>query len=83
MLVDGVDRQSDDFHVAPVELRLDLGHVAELGGAHRREILGVREQHSPGVADPVVKADPAFGGRRFEIRRGIVDLQCHGSSPSA
>ena len=40
-----------------VELGLDLGHVAELGRADRREVLRVREQHGPRVADPVVEAD--------------------------
>ena len=34
MLVDGVDRKPDDFHVPAVELGLELGHIAELGGAH-------------------------------------------------
>ena len=36
---------------------LILRHVAEFGRADRREILGVREQHRPGIADPVVKMD--------------------------
>ena len=49
----GVDRQADDLHVALVELGLELGHVAELGRAHRGEVLGVGEQHGPRVADPV------------------------------
>jgi hypothetical protein len=43
MIVDGIDGKPDDFHVAPVELRLEPGHIAELGGAHRSEILGMRE----------------------------------------
>ena len=79
--VDRIDRQADDLDAALVELRLDLGHVAELGGADRREILGVREQHRPLVADPVVEFDLAFGGLRLEIRRGVVDRQCHGKPP--
>src|SRR5262249_17486931 len=36
-----VDGQSDDLDAALVELGLDLGHIAELGGAHWREILRV------------------------------------------
>jgi hypothetical protein len=42
-----------------VEFRLELRHVAELGGAHRGEVLGMREQHGPRVADPVVEPDLA------------------------
>ena len=73
----GVDRQADDLHAAPVELGLDARHVAELGRAHRREVLGVREQHRPGVADPVVELDRALGGLRLEVRRGVAELQSH------
>jgi hypothetical protein len=81
MLVDGVDGKPDDFHVAPVELRLELGHIAELGGTHRGEILRVREQHCPRVADPVMKADAALGSGSFEVGGSITDLQCHSRSP--
>src|SRR6516162_6364400 len=77
-----VDGQSDDLDAALVELGLDLGHVAELGGAHRREVLGMREQHHPFVADPLVEADLAFGGLRFEIRRSVVDGESHDLPPS-
>ena len=56
----GIDREPDDLHAALVELGLDPGHVAELGRADRREVLRVREQHRPGVADPVVEADRAL-----------------------
>ena len=52
---------------------LILRHVAELGGADRREILRVREQHRPRVADPFVEADAAFGGLGLEIRGGVAD----------
>src|SRR5262245_37490807 len=38
-----IDGQPDDLDAAPVEFGLDLGHVAELGRADRREVLGVRE----------------------------------------
>jgi hypothetical protein len=41
VVVDGVDGQADDLDVAAVELGLDAGHVAELGGAHRREVARV------------------------------------------
>src|SRR5215510_11176637 len=77
-----VDGQADDLHAALVELGLDLGHVAEFGGADRREVLGMREQHRPFVADPLVEADLAFGGFRFEIRRSVVDSESHDLPPS-
>ena len=35
--------QPDNFHAAPVELRLDLRHVSQLGRAHRREVFRMRE----------------------------------------
>src|SRR5262249_24474210 len=59
---------------------LEPCHVAELGGAHRREVLGMREQHAPGVADPVVKPDRAFGGVRLEVRCEVADLESHPQS---
>ena len=71
VVVGRVDREADDLDAAPVELGLDLRHVAELGRADRREVLRVREQHRPRVADPLVEPDRAFGGLRLEVRRGI------------
>src|SRR5262249_5329899 len=62
-----IDGQADDLDAALVELGLDLGHVAEFGGADWRKVLGMREQHHPFVADPIVEADLAFGGFRCEI----------------
>jgi hypothetical protein len=62
VVVERVDGEPDDLHVAAVEVRLDLRHVAELGGADRREVARVREQDRPRVADPVVEADPDLGG---------------------
>ena len=61
---------------------LSLRHVAELGRADRREILRMREQHRPGVADPFVKANAAFRGLSLEVRRDIADAQSHGPPPS-
>ena len=75
-----VDGKPDDLRVAPIELRLELGHVAELGGAYWREILGVREQHGPGIADPVVEANAPLGRIGFEVGGDVIDLQCHDST---
>ena len=61
------------FTLRFVELGLELGHVAELGRADRGEVLGVREQHRPGVADPVVELDRALGGVGLEVGCGVVD----------
>jgi len=58
---DRVDREADDLRVALVELALDARHVAELGGADRREVLGMREEHGPPVTDPLVELDRALG----------------------
>jgi hypothetical protein len=77
LVVDRIDGKPDDLHVPALELRLDLRHVAELGRAYRREVPGVREQHGPGVADPVVEADLALGRLRLEVRCGVPDLQTH------
>src|SRR5215470_13575918 len=78
MLVDRVDREADDLDAAFVELRLDLGHVSELGRANRGEILRMREQHAPGAAYPLMKANAALRRVGFEIRCEMVESQGHG-----
>ena len=75
MRVHRVDRQADELAVALGELRLHAGHVAQLGGAHWREVLRVREQTDPAVADPVVEADRAGRGLGLEVGGGVVDAQ--------
>ena len=77
VVVERVDRESDDLHAALVELRLDVRHVAELGGADRGEVARVGEQDGPGVSEPVVKVDPALGGVSLEVRRGVADRKSH------
>ena len=39
------------------ELLLEACHGAELGRADGGEVLGVREEHSPAVADPLMEVD--------------------------
>ena len=73
----GVDAEADDLDVALVELGLQLGHIAELGGADRGEVLRVRKQNAPAGSEPVVEADSAFGCLRFEIWRGAANLNGH------
>ena len=60
MVAARVDRQPDDLHIAPVELRLDPGHVAQFGRADRGEVLRMREQDRPRIADPVVEMNATF-----------------------
>src|SRR5205823_14249385 len=72
-----VDRQPDELRVALLELGVELGHVAELGGAHRREVLGMREQHAPAVAQPLVEVDLPLGGVRGEVRGLVSQAKCH------
>jgi hypothetical protein len=77
MVVDRIDRQADHLAVALLERGPELGQIAELGGADRSEVLGVREQDSPAVAEPVVEAKPPAGGLGLEIGGAIADAQCH------
>jgi hypothetical protein len=81
MAVDRIDAEPEDLDAAFVELGLDLRHVAELRGAHRREILGVRKQHRPLVADPIVEADIALRRGRLEVGSCIAKRKCHVTPP--
>jgi len=77
VLVGRIDGQPDDLHVPAVEFRLDLRHVAELGRADGSEVLRMREENRPRVADPVVELDPAVRRVGLEVRCRISELQCH------
>ena len=57
VVFDGVDGEADDLGAALGELAFEAGHGAELGGADGGEVLGVREEDGPVVADPLVKVD--------------------------
>src|SRR5437870_9379653 len=37
----------------------------------------MREQHGPGIADPVVEANMPLGRIGFKVRGDVIDLQCH------
>src|SRR5882724_11197051 len=77
MLVDGIDAESHQLDAALVEFRLKLGQGAKLGGRHRSEILRVREQQCPAVADPVMEFELAVGRFSLEIRGNTAKLQSH------
>ena len=67
MRVERVDAESDDLDVALVELGLQLRDHAELGRADGGEVLRMREQDAPTVAEVVVELDFTFGRLRSEI----------------
>lgn len=65
--LDGVGGQADELCAALGELGLELSEGAELGGAHGRVVLGVREEDHPLVADELVEVDVAGGGLGLEV----------------
>src|SRR5215207_10739979 len=77
MVVHGIDTQANDLDVATIELRLDPSHVAEFGRADRGEVLGVGEQHTPGVPKPLVEANSTFRRLSLEIWRSVANLKSH------
>src|SRR6516164_5643383 len=77
MPVDRIDGKPHQVHAALVEFRLQLCESAELRCAHWREVLRVREQHRPAIADPVMEFDLALSGFGFEIRGGSANRKCH------
>ena len=65
-----VDAEPDQLHVAPGKLRLELRKRPELGGAHRREVVRMREENAPAVlANVVVEGHLANRGVGGEVRR--------------
>ena len=72
-----IDRDGGDLRVARRELVVQPRDGAQLGGAHRREVGGVREQHAPALAQPFMEADLAVGGLGGEVRRKIAQVQGH------
>src|SRR5262249_15535743 len=76
-----VDAQSDDPRVAPIELGLHSRHVSELGRTHGGEVLWVREEYYPGLADPLMEANRALGGFSFKIRSDIANSKSHAAPP--
>ena len=77
-----VDGQADHLDVRACRTRLlELGRVAELGRADRREVLGVAEEDGPAVALPVVEVDRALGGVGLEVGGVVAQSQCHAATP--
>lgn len=65
--LDGVGRETNGLDTTLGELGGELGHGAELGGAHGSVILGVGEEDDPVVADELVEVDLALGGLSLEV----------------
>src|SRR4051812_1519259 len=81
VIVYRIDAEADDLDASLVELRLDARHVAELGRAHRREILRMREKNRHRIADPLVEVDRALGRLGGEVGCLVSDSQTHGRPP--
>ena len=69
--------------VALLELVLEGGGAAELGGAHGGEVGGVAEEDGPGVLLPVVERDGAVGGVGGEVGGGVAEVEAHRERPFA
>ncbi len=80
MIAGRIDRQSHDLHISAIKLRFDFRHVTKLGRADGREVLRVRKQNGPRIADPIMEPDPSFTGFCFEIRCCISNFHCSTSS---
>ncbi len=76
--VDRVDADADGLDVALVPLGLEARHGAELGGADRREVLGVREEQAPAVAEPFVEADRPIRGLGLEVGGDVAEREGYG-----
>ena len=76
-----IDADRDRLDAALREFARQGRRLAQLGGADRREIGRVGEQHDPGIAGPLVEVDRAFAGVLREIGGGVAESQgCHGRS---
>jgi hypothetical protein len=78
-----IDGESDRLHPASIKLRLEPGHVPELGRADRREIAGMGEEDRQRLADPVVEAEGALRALGREVgamspRRSDIKPSCCG-----
>ena len=72
--------EGDQLDAALGELGLELGKGAELGRAHGRVVLGVREQDDPLVADELVEVDGAVGRVGLEVRGNAAQTEATGDS---
>src|SRR5690606_36718146 len=73
-----VHGEGDHLDAALGELVGQIGGVAQLGGADRGEVGGVREEDAPAVAEPLVEADAAFAGVLLEIGGDVSEADARG-----
>lgn len=59
MAVGSISRQTEQLDAALGKLGLELGKGAELGGAHGRKVLRVREENGPAAVNVLVEVDLA------------------------
>ncbi len=77
VILELVDRKSQDLDAALFEFGLELGGVTELGRADRGVVLGVRKEHCPLAVDIIVEADFAFCGLGGKVGGDISDENGH------
>ncbi len=68
-----IHAEADDFAVPLFEFGLESRHVPEFSRADGCEVLRMREEHAPGVANELVEADAALRGFGREIGRYVVN----------
>ncbi|MNR36858.1 hypothetical protein D3C85_1548320 [compost metagenome] len=76
-----VDGQRDGLDPTLGKFVFQLRRKAQLGGAHRREVGRVGEQHTPAIAQPLVELDSTSAGVLFEIGGDIAESEAHGAVP--
>lgn len=64
---DIVGAQANELDAASSELRLELSESTELGGANGGEVIRVREQDGPAVANEFVESNRTVGGLSSEV----------------
>ena len=77
MVLDAIYGHADHFGAALCPFIGELRNGAEFGGADRREILGMRKQDRPFIADPVMQGKCTLVGLDGEVRDLVVDTERH------
>ena len=75
-----VHAQTDDLAISLCEFRLQACHVAEFRRANWSEVLGMRKQYRPAIADPLMEVERALRRFRREIGSRIVNPKVPGRS---
>ena len=77
VVFDAVDGEAEGLYAAGGELSFERADGAELGGANGSEVLGVREEDDPVVADELVEVDGALRGFGGEVGSYVIDAERH------